>query len=315
MKQNTLFIGCLLATTIFGACHEDTLQPLNQGKFAAPPETVAVQIMGYQPAPGNVFKDLFVSNFSVKAAVGVLSLSTARDGLGDGLKQGLAATFGFNAGTNPYSANPGFSDLLLYDMGVTFSQQPLLSCATNLQQSSTNDAFVFQDTRNGAPFTAFLGLRDCEKQYLGLNTSLFDNSRSGIPDYLKIRCGLNPKDPNDVTLSPAADGVTNYEKCKQHIPIDESAASQPNILFAYKYDFEVHADGTQNLAVSNIAVLNHGQDNLIAIYLTEENLTTKANSLFTAFAILPTAMNGRTLRFNYWATDPTKYTNQEIIPQ
>ena len=135
---------------------------------------------------------------------------------------------------------------------------------------------------------AFVGLRDCEKNYLGLNPALFDNNGNGVPDYLKLRCGMNPKDPHDSHLSTAADGTSNYDKCKQHIPIDENANSQPNQLFAYQYKYDVFTNGTRNLNVSNIPVLNGGQDNLIAFYVTEVDLSTKAEALYTAFTILKT---------------------------
>jgi hypothetical protein len=312
-------LSILLITSVIAAitsaCKSDPLTPLAPSQFANPPQTVAVSIMNYVPAQGKAFKDLFVSNFSVKAAKGALSLNTARDGLPDTLKQQIASTYGFTVGTNAYSINAGFSDLVLYLMGVTLSQESLLSCAPNLQNSSSNDAFTFTDARLSAGITAFLGLRDCEKQYLGLNPALFDNNGNGIPDYLKLRCGLNPANTHDSHLNVAADGVSNYDKCKQNIPADESSNSQANTLFAYQYNFEVHADGSQNLYVTNIPILNGGQDNFIAFYLTEVDLSTKAESLYTAFTILGAGSNGVTLKFNYWATDPNKYTNQQVVPQ
>lgn len=309
-----LWIAASLSA-LLAACNADNLQPLQGGQFAPPPQTVTLEVINYTPAQGKAFKDLFVTNLSVKASQGQLLPMTARDGLPDALKTQLSATYGFTVGPSAYSVNPGFSDFLLSLMGVQFAQQSLLNCATNLQQSASNDALIFPDRRQpGAPM-AFLGLRDCEKLYLGLNPAKFDNNGNGIPDYLKLRCGLNPKNTNDYKLNITGDGVTNYDKCKEHIPIDENANSQPNGLFAYKYNFEVHPDGTQNLMVSNIPILNGGQDNLIALYLVETDLTTLAPALYTAFTILSPGANGLILKFNYWATDPSKYTNQEIIPQ
>jgi len=297
------------------ACNPENLQPLNTGEFAPPPQTVALALTGYAPKTGKTFKDLFVSNFSVKASQGALSLMTARDGLPDTLKATLAPAYGFTVGPGAYSINPGFSDFLLDLMGIKLSQQNLLNCATNLQQSSSNDAFIFPDSRVTGQPDAFLGLRDCEKLYLGLNPALFDNNGNGIPDYLKLRCGLNPKNTRDFRLDIAGDGLSNYDKCKEHLPVDENSNSQPNQLFAYKYKFDVLASGAQNLGVSNIPILNGGQDNLIALYLTETDLATGATSLYTAFTILGPGSNGLTLKFAYWAADPAHYFNQEIVAQ
>ena len=317
MKSTSISLALVLLPMawVSSACNFDNLVPLNSGQFAAPPETVALLVSGYVPAAGDTFKDLFVSNFSVKASQGALSLMTARDGLPDTLKQQLAAAYGFTVGPIAYSVNPGFSDFALALMGIHIGQQSLLNCATQLQQSSSNDAFIFPDPRLPGSPTAFLGLRDCEKQYLGLNPALFDNNGNGIPDYLKLRCSLNPKNTHDFRLDMPGDGLSNYERCKRHIPIDENSGSQPNQLFAYQYDFENQPDGSKTLSVSNIPILNGGQDNLIALYLTESNRATGVASLYTAFTILGPGSSGSTLKFSYWATDPSKYFNQEIVPQ
>lgn len=298
-----LILLLVLATLAANGCNQDNLQQLGDGQFAEPPQTVSLAIIHYLPATGKIFQDIFVSNFSVRASQAQLLLSSARDGLADGTPPIF----------NPYATNSGFSNFLLSLMGVTPAQASLLSCATNLQQSSSNDAFIFADSRLPGSPTTFLGLRDCEKSYLGLNPTLFDNNGNGIPDYLKLRCGLNPKDTHDSRLDLTGTGITNHDRCKEHIPIDESANSQPNLLFAYKYQIEVQPDGSQNFNVSNIPILNGGQDNFIAFYVTEVDLGTKAESLYTAFTILNNGSNGATLKFNYWATDPTKYFNQQVV--
>lgn len=318
MKMKTKWLrllGVLFWWLCLSGCNDSNLQSLGQAQFAQPPQTMSIAIMNYAPQPGNAFKDLFVSNFSVKAAQGQLLLSTSRDGLPDTLKQQLNPVFGFVPGPGAYSVNPGFSDLLLDLLGVTATQESQLVCSTNLQQSSSNDAFIFPDIRVPGSPMAFIGLRDCEKDYLGLNPQKFDNNGNGIPDYLKIRCSLNPRDAHDYAIDGAADGVSNYDKCKEHIPIDESSTSQPNTLFAYHYKYDVFPNGTRNLYVSNIPILNGGQDNFIAFYLTEMNLSTKAVSLYTAFTILGGGSNGLNLKFNYWATSPANFFNQEVVQQ
>jgi hypothetical protein len=298
-----------------GACNSDPLAPLNEGQIASEPETVAIEMTAYVPAAGHAFKDLFVSNLSVIPQKAQLLLSTARDGLPDGLKQSLAAEFGFTVGPSAYSATPGFSDLVLRLMGVKLADQAKLHCAPGAMASSSNDAFIFHDSRLPGSPTAFLGLRDCEKLYLGLDPTKFDNSGSGIPDYLKIRCGLNPRNSHDSLLDPTGVGISHYDECKRHLPNDESPDSQPAQVFGYHYRIDVHADGSRDFAVSNIPVLNSGQDNLLAFYLVETDLSSGAESLYTAFTILPAGSGESTLKFAYWATDPAHFTNQEIVPQ
>ena len=315
MMKTLISSSLIAAAVISGGCtHKPELTQLALGQLAGPPDTMAISILNYLPQTGKNFKDLFVSNFSVKASKGALSLSTARDGLPDDLKQAHAGDYGMTI-NSPYSINSGFSDLLLFLMGVSSAQQSFLNCGDTLKLSTSNDAIIYNDKRLVGSPQVVLGLRDCEKLYLGLNAGTFDNSGNGIPDYLKLRCGLNPKSKHDANLSISGDGVSNYDKCKQHIPVDENANSQPNHLFAYKYQYELHPDGTQNLNVSNIPILNGGQDNLLAFYVLETDAASKNTSLYTAYAVLKAGSTGKTLKFNYWATDPAKYFNQEIIPQ
>ncbi|MDR3607072.1 MAG: hypothetical protein P4M08_06805 [Oligoflexia bacterium] len=277
-----------------------TLTPLQALQVALPPQTVTIKLTGYKPAAERSFSNIFVNNFSVKASQGQLTYSSARDGMPDTLKLAHIADYNFGTGSAE-SAVPYFPDLVLYLAGITSSSQSLLYCPPSQTLSSTNDLFSYIDTRTSPPTTQYLGLRDCDKLYIGLNNNLFDNDGDGIPDYLELRCGLNPANPNDANLSIAGDGVSNIQKCKQGIPVDENANSQPNQLFASKYRTTVQSDGTTAFSVSNLPVLNGGQDNFIAFHLTELDNTTQKSFLFTAFYILPAGSAGQTFSFAYWA--------------
>lgn len=311
--RNINIISTLVATTLIitGCGKPEALKPLDANSLAVPPQVMSVRIKGYRPQAGKTFQNLFVSNFSVKAAKGKLELSSSRDGMPDSLKQSLIPQYGFKI-DNPESTTFGFADLLLFNSGITIPQQNLLYCSPNLSFSSSNDDFTYQDKRFvGSPQT-FLGLRDCEKLYMGLDPKSFNSAGDGIPDYLKLRCGLNPLDKNDAYLSAAGDGVSNLDKCKKNIPIDESATSEANQLFAYQYLTEVQPDGSVTFTISNIPILNGGQDNFLAFYMTETDLGNKAPALYTAFAILKNGYANKTLQFDYWAKDPTTFFKQEV---
>jgi hypothetical protein len=315
--MRTLMVTTLIATLGMGCTQkQNTLSALIQMQVAPPPQTVTVQMNGYTPVTGRKFGNLFVSNFSVKASQSQLYYMTARDGLPDVVKQAHVTDYGFGI-TGPNTANPNFSDLVLYLAGITTSSQGLLYCPANLATSSSNDAIIYTDSRTNPPSTQFLGLRDCEKLYLGLNPTSFDFDGDGIPDYLELRCGLNPKNANDAPLNITGDGVANIDKCKQGLPVDENANSQANTLFSYNYNMVVQNDGSRTFTVSNIPVLNGGQDNLIAFYLTEVNATTQQSYLYTAFAILKAGSAGQILKFNFWGstTTPSQNYNQEITFQ
>lgn len=310
-------MGWRLAVAVVGiglslvACSKSTpLTPLSLGSDASPPDTFTLVIKGYRPQAGAGRLHLFVSNFSARVTRGQLLNSRARDGLGDALKTQLIPAFGFNL-DQPESVVTGFTDLLLFKLGITTAQQNRLFCSSSQLGSTANDAFTFSDQRlSGAPTTT-LGLRDCEKQYLNLNPNKFDFVGNGIPDYLKLRCGLNPQNATDAFVSTAGDGVANIDKCKQNIPIDEMASD--NQVFAYQYATTLNQDGSEDLSIANIPITNQGADNFVAMYVVEQDLTTQATALYTAFAILKTGYVGKTLNVSYWATGPAQFTNQQVI--
>jgi hypothetical protein len=291
---------------------KNELQDVTLSSTAISPDVVNVKILNYRPQSGNVFQNIFVSNFSVKASRGQLQWSSARDRLSDSLKQSTVYTYGFYP-ESPESAVPGFADLFLYNAGINISQYNLLYCATNQMGSSTNDMIVYNDARYAGSPTTTLGLRNCEKSYMGLNLNKFDHNNNGIPDYLEIRCGLNPLNMTQAFTSTAGDGVSNIDKCKMNIPIDESVDTESNKLFAYKYQQNINADGSVDFSVTNIPVLNEGEENMLVFYVTETNLTTKETSLYTAYAIVRKGYVSKTLQFDYWATTAANFTNQEII--
>jgi hypothetical protein len=305
-----------LLSIALGACQTSApLAALVQAPAVPIPQMISLEIDNYIPASGHTFKNLFVSNFSVVASRSQLSLSSSKDGLSDTFKDAHTSDYGFSSAGGTDSNSDYFSDLFVYLSGITLLRQSTLFCATSLQGNQSNDAFNYTDTKNLGT-SVFIGLHDCEKNYLGLDPTLFDFDGDGIPDYLELRCGLNPKNAKDAALNPAADGITNIEKCKRHLPIDENGKTAGNVALAYQYKSEIATDGTgaYKFTVSNIAILNGGQDNFIALYLTETD-TLQKSYLSTAYIRLGSGVGGTAFKFPYWGTGPTKLTNQEIILQ
>lgn len=302
-----IFIGFALA----GCKPTEQIQNLGISQFAVPPDTMTLEIDNYQPQPGNVHQNIFVSNFSVSVSQGQLLYSTARD-MADSLKLQLNKSFGFSL-QGPESSVNGIADLMIYQAGLDLTQQGTLLCASALMGVSANDGLFYNDKRQNNIQT-LLGLRDCAKIYIGLDPNLFSYNGSGLPDYLQMRCGMNPLNKNTPYVSTAGDGIKNMDKCKLHIPIDESAGTQANQIFAYNYANIKNKDGSVNFVTSNIPILNQGQDNFLAVYIVESNPTTKKLSLYTAYSVLPGGFANKTLKVNYWATKPSNFYEFEIVP-
>ena len=305
-------LSLLVAGFMLTACNDPDVAPLALGLQVPPPDIVGFKIQNYLPQPGRVFKDVFVSNFSLRIKQGEFEPMTARDGLPDKLKAAHNPDYGFFMNV-PDSNGDGYSDLTMWLAGVQIINQVNLFCGNRLRIVTANDAFIYNDTRLWSNTSVLLGYRDCEKLYLNLNPRLFDYDGDGVPDYLEVRCGMNPRDPNDAFLSPAGDGVPNIEKCKKHIPIDEDANSQPNRVAAYKYQIDLSpGTGSRNITVSNIPILNGGTDTFIAFYITEEDVASHKAYLNTAFTILKPGTAGNTYKFDYWGVNPANATNQEL---
>jgi hypothetical protein len=291
------------------------LEELRQAQFARDPDRLTIEITDYSESPNMNFKHIFVSNFSVKAERGELFYSSSRDGLTDELKARTESAYGF-AQAFPDWNGDGFSDLLMYLSGITLANQSTLYCGPTQRISSSNDAFSYADTRQPGSPVQFLGLRDCEKVFLQLDPSKFDHDADGIPDYLEVRAGLNPKNAGDANLSASADGVMNIDKVKRGIPI-ENANSQPNQVYSSLYDTEFDVSGSvRKLRIRNIPLLRSGEGNFIAIYLTETHRTTRQDQLVSAYIKFDRSAAGTTLRFPFWGNDPNaSLTNQEIHEQ
>jgi len=311
--RNSLTLLTAMFLLLLSACQpKQELTSLDLSSMADVPETVTIVIKNYKPQTGNSYQHLFVSNFSVDVHHGMLEWSSARDGLSDQLKYDTFNIYGFYSDSSE-SAVPGFADFVLYKAGINLTNYPQLACSPTKMASTSNDMIIYNDDRQAGSPQQVLGLRDCEKSYLGLNPNGFDENNNGIPDYLELRCGMNPLNPNEAFVSASGDGVSNIEKCKMHLPLDADVRSQPGQLLGYRYAQSTNTDNSKDFKVSNIPIMKGGKDNMIVFYFTEVDNSTGATSLYTAYAILKDGYNGRTLQFDYWATTPANFYNQQVI--
>src|SRR5437016_5778698 len=128
MKCNFLFknIAFILCGGALLGCSDTHLKPLEQASLADIPSKISVEISNYTPLPGGVLRDIFVRNYSVDVSRGMAAYNTSRDTLADSFKAN-DSYYGFSPG-GPNSANPFFSDLLIFSLGVKSTLQNTLSC-------------------------------------------------------------------------------------------------------------------------------------------------------------------------------------------
>jgi hypothetical protein len=143
MKQSIQATSLLLCLAILAsACGKpDRLDPLASTLIGGPPALLKIKINNYNPAPGKAFQHLFVSNFSAKVRKGELKKSFARDGLYDDLKIALNPNYGFLL-TGPETVVTGFSDMVLYFLGIKSPQQILVYCSPSMMNSVSRDQFL-----------------------------------------------------------------------------------------------------------------------------------------------------------------------------
>jgi len=281
--------------------NDTSLAPLEEKIIIPPPDVVTVIVRDYCPAIGRTYKDLFASNFTVKVVNGNLRIDSDKDGVPDFIELSLQSKLGISPLFSD-SNSDGFSDLLMYLAGIERTQQTNLRCTD--REDNDGDGIYYQDTKlsAGSP-PQYIGLNNCEEDKIThTDRSNFDTDGDGIPDYLELRCSLNPNDPNDALLDTDGDGIYNIDECKKNTPISESNDVGSVKYFEYQYSQQFKADlgvqGCYDFTVSNIPILASGTDNMIALYLTELDGAQNAH-LYTGYIILPGASSGKTYEIEF----------------
>lgn len=258
------------------------LASLNTVRDFTPPATFTLRLYNYCPTTKN-FKDIFVSNFSVETFLGQAASDFDADGIPDYVERAHYTDYVLTA-NHMDSNGDGFSDLVTYIAGVTDEQQGGLYCLDIPTERGRYYGDLLSmpnlDTPDDNSKNLNFGLNKCEKKLI-LNKDpdkdpsvqfVFDTDGDGIPDYLELRCGLNPLDKDDAAKDMDGDGITNYELCKKHVPASESLSATFNDKLAYIYTDKIQTQSgsvCHEFEISNIAITNTSTPNIIAIYFIE----------------------------------------------
>ncbi len=271
------------ASGLHGCRDERRGESMLEVEMEVPPPRVNLVIRNYCPtASGRSLRELFVSNFSVKAVNGKAMPDSDRDGIEDSRERELAPIFDIS----PYSADTNldlYGDLLTVLAGIQRDDQARLRCPGVVDANSDGmidlvdadgDVFVARDPF-GSARPQWLGLTDCEEARLAhTDPAKFDTDGDDIPDYLELRCGLNPLNPSDAAADTDGDGLTNLEECKRNTPVAES--NHRNMLKAIEYRYQISVEDGANgqcsrMTVSQIPILSEAGDNLVTVHLIESD--------------------------------------------
>jgi hypothetical protein len=252
MNRSVKYISSLLIAVV-AACSGPPLTPLLSDESLTNQSAITININGYCPQPGNRFTDIFALNRTAQVLDGSLTVDFDGDGVPNILDSNSVL------GINPYLAdsnNDGYSDLIVYLLGIPLSTQGALpECDQTGRQDDDND-----------------GLDNCEEALLGTSSGNADTDGDGIPDYLEVRYSLDPLDAMDAKLNPSGDGISNYQKVKMNIPIHEYATSAI-MAFAYQYSISQVGSGPSscyNFSISNVPLAQIPNGNQFVFYVLEQ---------------------------------------------
>lgn len=169
-------------------------------------------IRGFCPSElsgaGATLEEFYVRNLSAHIREDGIWSDYDRDGIPDLAETGEnGARFELDP-KKPDSNQDGYSDLAVQMAGITGRSQQNLRYRTcrDLKATSTVDR-----------------LTDCEKLIvLGLDPTQADNAGTGIPDFLKLIAGMNPRDPSFRYTTLSNDGLSQLQKAKLGLPIDSA---------------------------------------------------------------------------------------------
>jgi hypothetical protein len=230
----------------------DTLKDLEA--FAIPPETktINLKITNYCPEELHQLKDVFFINESQKVEKGEMVMDLDRDGLSNAVDNSPYLNLDYRLGD---SNNDGYSDLLMFVVGITSADQQNIRLCLNPTDDFDED-----------------GLNDCEEHLLHTNEQDFDTDGDGLPDIMEIKYGMNPLDVNDAQQDADNDGYTNYREIQRNSPVFESSTE---VTEKFATSTEIVSYNTtetpcHTVFAKDIPIVNVSNGNLIRFSLIEE---------------------------------------------
>lgn len=290
-----------IMSTVFGCSffkssidEVERLKQLDEGRLTPPPERISIELNGYCPVSGRQYEQFYAVNFSTHVDGGSMLPDSDRDGIADEIENRLAAIYNLSP-LHSDTNGDGISDLLIFLSGIRASDQSRLRCSDLLDNDG--DGLIYMAPSG----PQFLGLRNCEENGLALTgMDRFDSDGDDIPDYLELRCGLNPKNMWDAQIDSDGDGIQNIEECKIATPYNDSNSDPAISRHAYKYMLK-NETGTGNqtcvrIDVDNVGVLGAGEGDLMVLYLIEMEGAQRKH-LYSGYFVVPkVAQPGETHR-------------------
>lgn len=273
---------------LLGSCGSDALISLERFVEPIQQKKVTVGIDAFCPQVSYRFRDFFASNLSAKIDEGILVGDWDRDGIPNTKDNIALLDLNF---LKADSNGDGYSDILMWLGGYTTDQQKALKPCSNPGVDSDAD-----------------GLNDCGAKLLRLDPQNSDYDGDGLPNYLEVRGGTNPLDPNDAVQDIDGDGLSNYLEVKLNTPIAES--NNPEIVkLEYLYDTGLRIIGGKDCYDFKVTfpIVNVSNGNLAAFYIlqvpireVDENDNSLPPLLKSAQVVIPRATEDRTiLKYSY----------------
>lgn len=267
-------LGCVaLCLPLVTGCGTPPLVALEPLKRVAAPAAITLHVTGYCPAPHDSYKQLYAANLSALLRKGELLIDFDRDGVPDTDE----ATAKLDA-SSPDTSGQGFGDLASF---LTGSARIGVPC-DNPGIDSNGD-----------------GLDDCARRALSLSRDTFSTVGDGIPDFLKLRAGLDATNPVAGTQNPMGDGISNGDKIRMNIPLLEKAT--PEVLaYALAYEVSPGKDtGCFDFTVSNIPLAASPNGNLVRIYIVEQTPSAGWKLQSRVVEVPPSTAGGTRLTYRY----------------
>ena len=177
-------------------------QVINYNQFAVP-----VRNLQYEN------RQVWVENTNIVWENGTLK----RDSDGDGLSDELELKLGSNPNKYDSDGN-GVSDGVEYALNGKPCQDS--KCGSGALSNPYTACLGLRLPSGGFADIDKDGLNDCEETLLGTSMTKSDTNGDLVPDLFAFRHKLNMTGPSQLQSNPTSDGMSNYQKLLQGLPLD-----------------------------------------------------------------------------------------------